>query len=130
MFRFLGLCVCVCNAPSICNRGFFLWTGITMIATMTFAIPYVFMSLFYTHTYRLLKAAAPSLPNQHASFNISRSLFKLMVGFCIPNLLGRVYLIFFNDHTFFFNRTVFQGSLAGKEGADSKTKMNDTLNRF
>jgi len=95
----VGLCVCVCEMSIVCNRGFFLWAGITMLASLTVTVPYLFLYVFHSRLTVL---------------GLRDSRLKLILAFSIPNLLGRVFLIFYNNHTFSFNRLVFQFALTGE----------------
>ncbi|CAG7722802.1 unnamed protein product [Allacma fusca] len=83
------LCVCVCDVSVLTDFSFLLWATVNLLAVITIYVPYLF-----------LEAYAVMLGTDYA--------ISLIVWFCLASILTRFAFMNSNDHTFGFNRTIFQ----------------------
>jgi MFS family permease len=85
------VCVLVCDV-SFCDPFLAVWAGLTLVATCTIFIPYLFL-ISYAYTLA------------------STDALGLVSCCCLASICTRLVVTNMNNHTFNFNRTVFQLSL-------------------
>jgi len=96
-FLCVGLCVCVFDISAVTDLSFLLWAVVSSCAMITLYVPYLFL-IWYAY----LDFGIPLLDGLH-----------IMLWFSLACLLTRAGVLIGGNHTFIFNRTLFQVGCIG-----------------